>query len=110
MSFIINKEEIARQFVNEARTRVGSPQPYPQWRNAAQELADKLKNVNRPEAILMAEEVLWYRDLFAEMSPRKHISDDERNKYITEFLVLVNKYTIYLLNKQKGPSSGLRLV
>lgn len=96
-------EEIARQFVNEDRTAIRSPKPYPMWRQAAEVLARKLLEVKTGPASLMAYELLWYRDVFDSWTPQT--PEEERSKKNTEFLLCYQKHMSYYDSLQRG---GLR--
>lgn len=97
-------EEIARQFINEDRTKIHTPQPYRIWRDAAEDLAQKLIALNTGTASLIAFELLWYRDLFNSWTPQ-NVTEEERSAKVTEFLLTYQKNMSYFVGVQRG---GLR--
>lgn len=77
-------------------TPVHSSGTYPVYRSAAEEMCKKLLLIKDPVAIMMAEDLNWFADIFSKWSPINKPDDKTRERLIGEFMELFNKIYIYL--------------
>lgn len=95
--------DIAHQFQNEGRTRISTPQSYPLFLRAIEDMSKELDQYSDfRESFLMKGDLLSYWDKFVSWRPGEEPASEERSQVINDFLICYTKYRSQIESWQKG--------